>query len=79
MSATNYDSSLITKYRRDKAVYTFARDATIAQNNNTSLRTVGGGNNANTSQEVVAQKKIGACRCINPYSPQNTCTCGGTN
>jgi len=87
MSTAIYDSSLLTKIRQQKANYVFSKElAAVAATNPGIVRTIGGGQNGNPSQEVVVDVKMGCSACnaaqfVN--SPLgNTrggqCTCGST-
>lgn len=84
MSTTNYDSSLLTQRRRDKALGAYANAINAAINNNAGVQTVRTTQPTYQSGQVVTQQNLGKCYCIqdakaNPYgfNPSGgQCFCG---
>jgi hypothetical protein len=75
MPTAYYDSSLLTQRRQKQAIYSFKRDlndAAITSNTpNLALRLTGG-NNVDTSQELVVEYKEGACVCSSAANGYNS-------
>jgi len=83
MSTAIYDSSLLTKIRQQKAMSVFSNEiAAAAAANPSVVRSIGGGQNGNTSQEVVVDVKLGCSACNSTTAMGNNrggqCTCGST-
>ena len=64
MSTRNYDSSLLTKRKRDKALGAYATAVNAAINNNNGVQTVRTTQPTYQSGEVVTQQRLGQCACI---------------
>ena len=83
MSTAIYDSSLLTKIRERKTNYVFSNEIAVAAAANPGIvRSIGGGQNGNTSQEVVVDVKLGCTACNSTTALGNNrggqCTCGST-
>ena len=76
MSSRNFDSSRLTQIRRDRAVYTNARDTNAAVQNGETIRVATAGN---PTASVVVEQRDGACQCNTTYNPSNPCNCGSIN
>jgi hypothetical protein len=84
MSTRNFDSSILTKRKRDKALGAYAAAVNAAINNNNGVRTVRTTQPTYQSGEVVTQQRLGQCACVTdalanpyPFNPSGGgCGCG---
>lgn len=80
MSTTNYDSSLLTQKRQAKALGTYARIISEANNNNAGVQTVRTTQPTTQLAQVVTSQNLGKCYCVNtayPFNPSGgQCGCG---
>jgi hypothetical protein len=84
MSTRNFDSSILTKRKRDKALGAYANAVNAAINNNNGVQTVRTTQPTYQSGEVVTQQNLGKCACVTdalanpyPFNPSGGgCGCG---